>query len=235
MPGASEDDKDQNLPGGDKDKGSNPPADKSKDKDGEKDGEGEGDGDDLSSMTPEQYQAEIKKLRKESAARRTENKSLKEQFSAVQDTVGKMKQALGIEDDKRSPEEMANDLKAENDALKLELSINQIAAANGISADQSEFFNFLFHKELASLKDDEDMGDERIAELVKKAKGSSPTTKKTSTGLNGKDDPPPSGDRDEITVEKFAKMNPGEKGLLYNQNPALYNRLFQEAKSKRLV
>src|SRR4051812_42510413 len=76
--------------------------------------------DDLEKLTPAELAAEIKKLRKESGDRRVKNKALEEQKKTADDILGKLKQALGIEDEKQSPEEMAKSLKEQNSALGLE-------------------------------------------------------------------------------------------------------------------
>ncbi len=192
---------------------------------------------DLESMTPEEYQAEIKRLRKENADRRTTNKTLDEQKKAAEDIMGKMKQALGITDDSSSPEEIAESLKAQNSVLELELGITQLAVQNQIPHDQMEYFSFLFKKRLDGLEEGEELGEEQLTEIIAKVKatGNGGEPKKKASGIGSGGNPPPDGKGDAPTLESFVKMNTGEKSALYMKNPTLYNSLFAEANTKRML
>jgi hypothetical protein len=230
MPGA-EDDKEGGQGGGAADdKSKNPPNQDGK--------EGQGGADDKDKDKPafktmEEALAEITKLRKENASRRTTNKTLEERVGASETVLGKLKQALGIEKEE-SPEEVAANLKAQNEALLLEKGIYQLAIEQQIPADQVEYFDFLFRKKLSGLSEGEELGDDGLAEIVSKVKTAG-GSKKSSTGVDGGNNPPPSKGDDGVTLEAFVKMNLGEKSALYQKNPTLYERFMSEAKQKRLL
>ncbi len=231
------------MPGAEDDKSNNPPGEETAEQKVEREAaeavtaaakkkEEEGD---LSGMKPEDMAAEIKKLRKENADRRTKNKALDEQAKSASEIMGKLKQALGIEDDKQSPEEMAKQLQDQNAALQMELGIMQVGVQHQIPVDQMEYFSFLFQKRASEMNEGEEMSEEVLAEVIAKAKSAGGAGGKTTTGIDGNGNPPPSGNAGEVTLEKYVKMNPGEKGALYNKNLTLYNKLHEEAKSKRLL
>jgi hypothetical protein len=198
---------------------------------GGKEGQGE-----PKEMTPEEMKAEIQKLRKENADRRTKGKSLEEKLKGNDELVGKLKQALGIETEEEKPEVVAAQLRQENAAKDLELGISRVALAHGIPGENFDYFDFLFRKHLANLEEGEEMGEEAFASIVDQVKGIAGSKKPGASGIGKKgNEPPPGGDAGEVDLSKFAKMTPAEKGQLYTTNPALYERLFQEAKQKRMI
>ena len=182
--------------------------------------------------TVEEAVAEIEKLRKENASRRTTNKTLEERVAASEEVVKKIKQTFGIEEE-ASPEDAISELQQRNAMLEVELGINRLGIENGIPADQMEFFGFLFSKELNNLKEGEEMSEETISAIVTKAKGVG-QQKKSSSGI-GNTTPDPNHKGDEVTLEGFSKMNSGERSMLYQKNPSLYQKLFDEANNKRML
>lgn len=192
--------------------------------------EGEGDFSD-----PEKAKAEIKKLRAENAKHRTKNKSLETEFGAMKETVGKLKQALGIEGDDADPEKQIASLKAQNEALQFETAVGEICREQDIPRASEKYFKFLLAQEFDALEEGEEITEERIIEIAAEAKKLAPAAAQSSTGLNNGNKPPPAGSANDISVAQFVKMNSGERSQIYVKNPNLYNKLFEEAKEKRLL
>lgn len=184
---------------------------------------------------------EIKRLRGENASRRTANKELDAQLKAFSDTLGKVTKHLGI-DEKADPVEVAKQLGEKNSSLELEVSLLQLARAHNIPADQDDYFRFLLSKEFETLKDGEELSDEKIEAVVAKVNAvgapSNQDGKQNSTGLgnkkgaDGKGNPPPAGgdSKKEVTVEQFKKMDVIQKGKLFTENKELYLKLQAESR-----
>lgn len=217
MPGAQNQDPNNNQPGAGENNNSN-----ANDPAGSGGAGGDNGGDDSFGNDPAKLQAEIKRLRTENAKHRTKNKSLEDQMSSMSGSLGKIKQHLGIQDDV-APEQQVEELTAQNEALQMELSIAGLEHAHGISAEQKDYFRFLLSNKFNELKDGEEMTDEQIAEIVQTAKKVG-GVQKNSTGLNsnGKDN---QGGNPQVTVEQFRKMSLMEKSKLYTENQDLYLKL----------
>jgi hypothetical protein len=191
--------------------------------------------DDHQEMSLEEAQAEIKKLRKENASRRTSNKALEERMQSMEGMTAKMKAALGIEDDQTSPEERLAQLQQETQIKSLQKEVLGIAYNAQIPPDNLEYFEFLFSKKLDSLEEGQELTEEDIDDVVSKARsfGGGSQNGSARTGTNGK--PPKNENPAEITLETFAKMTIPQKSDLYDKNPDLYQKLFTEAKQKGLL
>lgn len=180
----------------------------------------------------------IKDLRAESAKHRTTNKSLEERFSKLE---GGLKSALGLEDEEDiSPEEQITQLSSQNQGLEMRNALLEVALENGMDQDQMDYFGYLLQKAGDSLQDDEELTEEMYAELVNKAKNgvSSSGSKKANFDADGNNSPNGgNGGSDDgaISLEDFAKMTYSQKVALRQKNESLYNKLFVEAKGKRLV
>jgi hypothetical protein len=229
MPGANEEPDDKTAGGqgdqDDKDNGGGQGPGGKKDDDKE-----------TASMSLEDALAEIKKLRKENASRRTASKSQEGEKKQMDEILGKVKQALGIENADEKPEVIASKLKDQNSALELELGIRDLAIEHQIPAEHLKYFGFLFRERLASLEEGEELDDDGMTEIVGQVKGLGTKTPAKTGATPPKDGKKPDAEgAGEPDAEKFSKMSIPEKTALHAKNPALYERLFGEAKQKRLL
>jgi transcriptional regulator with XRE-family HTH domain len=234
MPGASEPTQD-NPAGGQGAPAGNPASAAAAQGAGEPTPDGDG-GDDLQGLSQEELAKIVKKLRVENANRRTTAKALEGRLTTSEETLGKLKQALGIEKDDVSPEEKVKAFEAQLSASQLEIGIQQLAIQHGVTGDQFEYFQFLFHKQLEALGEEEEMSEDAVSQIIAKVQsvGGAPN-KPTATGVGAGGQPAPSPTRGDVTLEQFSKMNIGERSGLYSKNPTLYNKLFAEASAKRML
>jgi hypothetical protein len=148
-----------------------------------------------------------------------------------------MKEALGIEDDKLTPEQQVNQLQSHNSDLEFRLAVMDTALENGVSSkDGIDYLTFLMEQKAASMGENDELSDEDLQGLIAKAKavgGGGSAQGGGSTSVTGTK--PPSGQQGSVTVEQFTKMSVAEKGQLYQNNPDLYNSLFQQARDKHLL
>ena len=222
---------------GDNDNSSDNDTDNGNDSDSDK---GNNDQAGLDSFSPE-AQKMIKDLRKENAKHRTKGKETTDRFDKLEKGL---KLALGMEgDDQASPEDKINSLNDQNYGLEFRNTILEIAVDKGLNNEQSEYLSFLFEKEIGSDKytEEEGMTDEDLDALIAKVKGTvggnSGNAGSGSSSVDGNDknkspDPKQKGD---YTVEQFSKMNLIEKIKLRKENEPMYNKLFAEAKLKRML
>lgn len=191
---------------------------------------GEGEKLDVSKLPPE-VQKLIKDLRTENAGHRQKNKSLA-------DSHGKLKTALVeaglIEDDEEQPEEKLKSLTAFSESAVVENAILRLAVEHGIGKDDLEFFQFLVSKGVSELDEDGELSEEDVAELAKKARRSASGGSGSSSTSVTQGAPSP-GATGTVTLDKFVKMNMGEKADLYAKNKDLYSQLMAEAKAKRVL
>lgn len=182
----------------------------------------------------EKTKAYIAKLRKENASARTKNKDLASKFKISEDQKKAILKAAGIETEEDDPAEKIKTLSAQSDQLALRSTILESAIQQGIKADDLEFYQFLVSKALADLKDEEELDEEKLAEIVKKVNKASTKGAGSSvgTGKDGKKPPNPEGNG-EVTLDQFIRMSITEKSVLYEKNPDLYKELVAEAKAKR--
>lgn len=181
----------------------------------------------------------IEKLRKEAAKHRVDAKDVKSKLKAEEEKRKAILKAAGIEtEDDVDPAEKLKMATAETQNLAFRNAILESALQHGISGDDLEYYEFLVAKEASALQDDEELSEEKMTEIVgkvKKAKGGSANTSVgNGKGKGGKTPSPDSSD--EMTLDKFTKLNMSEKGLLFEKNPELYKTLVGEARSKnRLI
>jgi len=178
----------------------------------------------------------IKKLRSENARYRKSAKdqesnagNAKKQLNELQENL---KKTLGLEEDV-SPEEKVKQLKAAVESTEFEKALLEAAYEQGVPAADKDYFEFLIRKEAASLNDDEELSEEKIAEIATKvkARGSQQGGKPKGTGSpQPSDDPGPS-----VTAQEFAAMTVGEKSSIYQKNPQLYEKLMSEVRQKKLL
>lgn len=186
---------------------------------------------------PEKVKAEIKKLRDENAKHRTKNKDLESKFSEYDTTMKKMKQALGLEDQESAdPAEQAKLLQSQNEQLQVELGIAQLAMEHSIPADQQKYFRFLLAEKFESLGEGEELSDEGLAEVVSQVMNlSASKSGMTGTGVGAGSKPNADSNSGEVSLEQFVKMTPSQKSTIYARTPELYNKLFAEAKAKKML
>jgi hypothetical protein len=118
--------------------------------------------------TPEQ-KAHVEKLRKEAGKYRTKAKELSSKVAVNENRLSKLEKGLkslfGEEDDGKDPDEKIASLSSALQAKELQNSITELAYEHGIPKDDKEYFEFLMHKRLSTLGEDEYyvMGDNRSA------------------------------------------------------------------------
>jgi hypothetical protein len=206
------------------------------------DSEGDDKDDDSGSLDfsdPKAAKSAVEKLRAENAKHRKKNKALEAQFGNLSERYSKMekgfKTALGQEDDDEevTPEKAKERiLAAENKA-----AIAELALEHGLGKEDAEYFQFLVVKAAGALEEGEELDEEGIEELAKKAKARSAPK---STSVNGKgkkagsDAPPPAdGDADDgPSLEEFKSMSLTAKSLLYQKDPKRYETLNEATKAK---
>lgn len=229
--------------------GANPPADdQNKPKTPPLDGENDDPQDDPldESKWDDKTKAYIKKLRGENAKYRTGKNAAEQTKSELEkkftDAQKAMRQALGLDpEDEVDPKEAAQSYAQQVQELQFKQSCTDLALENGITnKDQIGYLEFLLTRELDSLAENEEITEDRLAELVEKAKGVGPKAGSSSTSVNSKSkdgdggqrQPPPSDSGGNVTAEQFAKMSMGEQGKLHATNPDLYKSLREEAMKK---
>jgi len=177
----------------------------------------------------------VKSLRDENAKHRNKNKDLEGRFTALEATQKKLKQALGVGEEETDPAELAKSLSTEKQALEVELGIAHLALEHGVPKDGMNYFRFLLSSKLEGLEEGAELTEDDVQAIVtevtkvggKKAGGG-------STGIDASSRPNADA-TSAVTAEAFAKMNLGEKSALYQKNPEQYNKLFNEAREKRLL
>jgi len=182
--------------------------------------------------------AHIAKLRKEAAGHRTKAKDLASQLGKSEEQKKAILKAAGVELETEDPETKLKALTAESQQLAFRTAILESAVENGIAKDQVEFFEFLVSKEAATLKENEEISDEKMVEIVAKVKAGGGGNKANSSvdGKGGGGKPPPKENTTEVTLEKFTRMTMAEKSKLYETNVDLYTSLSNEARRlKKLV
>lgn len=190
--------------------------------------------DDLEKWEPAKVKDYVKNLRKENKGYRQKAQALEEKVDRFESAL---KTALGVEgDDDVAPEDKIKNLTQMNEAKELRLAILESAIEHGVHGQEGvEYFEFLVNKRLSGLEEGQNLEDEDFAEIVEKVKqvhggGGSPSK---NTTFSESQTPNP-GKPGEVTLEQFMKMTNMEKGEIFRTDEAHYNRLMQEARSKKL-
>ena len=178
---------------------------------------------DLSKL-PQWAQTLVSDLRKEAGDARTNAKAsaADEARASLAKDVAK---ALGLApDEKVDPEKLAEQVAAaqgETAAVKRELAVYRLAAANGGDPDALLDSNS-FMKSLAGLAPEE---TDKIGSAIKDAIQKNPKLSSgPRAGTRSGGDTGGSGERP-VTQEAFDKMSGAERNKLYNTDPDLYARL----------
>jgi hypothetical protein len=177
-----------------------------------------------------------KSLRAESAKYRTKSKDLESKLSSMEATLGKLKQALNLGDDEEeSPEEKVKQLSEQAIVLQTELAIRDLAAEHEIPNQQIKYFKFLMAEKFNALGDGEELSEEALNEVIAEVrKGGNGKSGINGTGVHSDGKPNPDAGSG-LTLDRFMKMSPAEKSLIYQKDPTTYNKLFSEAREKRLI
>lgn len=186
---------------------------------------------DVSKLDPK-VQKLIQSLRKENGDHRTKNKNLVESHSKLKSAL--IESGL-IENDEESPEEKLKSLTNGFQSVSLANHVLRSALKNGVEEESLEYFEFLVQKRMSSLEEGSELTHDDLTEIALAAKGrgtSSVGTTSVGSGSATKPNPEGSG---EVTVSQFVHMSMSDKTVLFKKNPDLYNRLFSEAKSKKLL
>jgi hypothetical protein len=198
-------------------------------------GDGEVDESGLDAKT----KAYIAKLRKESAKHRIDAKDTKAKLKAEEERKKAILKAAGIEseDDEPAEEKLKKSLTQSNQ-LQFRNAILETAVAHGIGSDKLKYFQFLMSDAVESLKEGEELSDEKLAEVVAEAKKQGGSGKGNTTVGGGKDGkgsgtPNPEGGSNEVTLDQFIRMTITEKSGLFLKNRARYDELVKEAKQKK--
>lgn len=183
--------------------------------------------------------AYLAKLRKENAKYRVEAKDSKSKLKAEEEKRKAILKAAGIELEEEEPAEKLKKVSETNNNLQFRNAILETAVAHGVGSESLKYFQFLMSEAVEELGEDEELTDEKIAELVSEAKtkGGGKGKANTSVGNGGKGgkEPPKPGASDKITLEKFTRMTMTEKSDLYTKNRALYEELANEARKKKVL
>ncbi len=184
---------------------------------------------DISKLDP-RAQKLIHDLRKENGDHRIKNRALAEGQEKLKKA---MVEAGIIEDDEGDPQEKLQAVGAQLQGATVKGGILEAGIEYGVGKEGLKYFEFLVADRLQTLGDDEELTQEDLAELAKEARGrQNPVTSTTSVPGNKSPNPQASG---EVTLDQFVQMSITDKSLLYTKNPDLYNRLFSEAKAKKLL
>lgn len=184
--------------------------------------------------TPEQ-KAYLEKLRKENAKFRTRSKELDSKYSNLNTKFSKIENGLKSlfgegEGSETDPEVQVSQLTEALQAKDIQHSITELAYDHAVPKEDKEYFEYLMMKRLQNLGEDEELGEDDIAEIAKQAKarkGAGASSVGTGDKPNGAANPTA------ITLAQFKKMSITEKSALYGKNPKLYESLTIQAKENR--
>ena len=184
----------------------------------------------------EQQKAYIESLRKESGKYRKKAKELDSKVSTVTNRLSKFEKGLkslfgGADDENVDPEEKIGQLSQALQAKELENSITELAYEHGIPKEDKEYFEFLMQKRLSSLGEDEELGEDDVAEIAKQAKAKRGASS-SSVGTGSKPNAEGAG-AGTVDLKTFKKMSITERSALYGKNPKLYESLLAEARETR--
>lgn len=198
-----------------------------------------GDSIDFEALDPK-VQAHIKALRKESAKYRTKARSSEDKYTNLATKLG---QVVGGEDGdtKLSPEERAQAFEVQAGTQALETAILHQALEHDVPKEGLKYFRFLVAEALEELEEGEELDEDRMSELALEAqtkaggKRSAKTSVTSADGDAGKGGKKAPGGGGEMTVGQFQKLSIGEKSAMFKENPDKYQKLFNEAKDKKLL
>jgi len=179
-------------------------------------------------------------LRKENASLRTSSKSQADDLKAQLDGI---KKHLGMKENE-DPKEQLQKLSTNLEEMEMELTLSQLARTHGVPVEDDEYFRFKIGKKLDSLKENEELSEDAIKEVmedVKKYSGfrnqkpnnnsSGVNDGKGGSGNGGGGD----GRTDQMTAEDFVQLKFHEQQKLFLENKAEYDRLRTAAINKGLL
>lgn len=183
---------------------------------------------DLTTLSPE-AQKLIKDLRKENADSRKKNKELSESHVGLKKALV---EAGVIEEADEKPEEKLKTVSQGLANSQTRIAILEATIEHGVSKDDSEYFAYLINKAANELEEGEELAEDEIAEIAKKAKRNQASGSTSVNGKGGKKDPD---GKAETTLDEFIRMTMGQKSELYTSKPELYAKLMAEARAKRKI
>lgn len=192
--------------------------------------DGGGSGSNSLNDLPEWAQNEIKSLRGESAKHRTANKELSSKLNTFETAMKK----AGLLEDETPPEKKLESVTSQAEALAVQNALLEIAVEHGVSKDNFKYFSFLMNEKLAELKDDEELTEEQLTEILDQVSTGNKGSGNSSFG-GGKGKGKGNEEQTGPTLEEFTKMGIMAKSTLFQKDSATYNRLVAEAKSKGLM
>ena len=176
----------------------------------------------------EKTKTHLKKLRRENAKWRTQNKNLNDRLGKLESGL---KGLFGGDDNTEITADNINSLKGNNEALAFKTAVLEAAIEYGVGKDEREYFEFLVGRQISNLAEGEELAEDDLVEIAKKAKKKSAGgNARTSVDDSGAGNPDKKGN---ATLDQFVNMSITEKSDLFVKNRALYDQLFAQAKEKR--
>jgi len=178
----------------------------------------------------------IKRLRTESAEKRTKSKDLETKYTALQEQFNTlqtgMAKALGI-DTEATPEQQIEALSHQAQSFESENALLNLMLEHGVKNEGKDYFMFLMEKRAAELGEDEEFSDEAIKQIVSEVQAKSGAVSpvnggNTSVRQGANQGAPQGGNGKQVSIEEFAGMSISEKSQLYQTNPNLYSALMAQ-------
>lgn len=199
-------------------------------------GTGEGSNADGEKDLPEAIKKELKKLREENASRRVKNKTLEDRLNKLESGL---KGVFGGEQEEEGGQGDAESLANNLNTIAFENAALNIALENGVPRDKVKYLKYRLTEAAANLGDDEELPEEILAEIIQEVKGTG-KGKATTTPEEGKQKPA-AGEEDsqqkdysKTTAAEFVKLGESEKNKMFLTDRASYDRLYREAREKKL-
>ena len=171
------------------------PAQAAMEPQGQEPKDGAGTNQELEGQEPEdldwnpKQRAYLEDLRKENAKHRTKAKDLESKLDATAQQLSKIetgfKNVFGDNEDTLTPEEQLEQVKARNEALELNQAISETADEYGVTGEDKDYFRYLLTQELQGLGEDEEISEEQLETIAKKAKA------RSASSTTSVDDPEP--------------------------------------------
>ena len=183
---------------------------------------------------PEEAQKVIKELREENAKRRVEGKKLEDDFGGFKK---KLASALGLDDEKDKPEEVAKRLLKEKNKIEAEHKLTTLAYGLGIKKDDIDYFSYLYNSAQKNLDEGQTLPQKAFDDIVEKVNRVSGKSNNSSSvggsppsdGEGGSDDKEKLG---KTTLDEFLSMSFVQKSELCSKDAATYDKLSAEARKK---
>ncbi len=193
--------------------------------------EGDGSGNDLTKL-PDWAQKQIKDLRAENAKSRTSGNNLATRLENIENGLKGM---FGDNKDKLTPEQQIEQLSTANADMSFQNAVMNFAYSAGVPTDKFDYFSYLVEQKTNSLEEGQELSEEDLKALVTQARAVSGSNSNNSSVDDENQDGKKPGQTGAVTLEQFTNMTMMEKNTLYQKTPELYQKLFDEAKRKKLL